>query len=121
MNFASMPNARDELQRLVVESEPQVVILECSAIPDFEYSALMVLTAAESKMASAGIKLWLVGLNPEPFQRIRASSLGQTLGDERMFPNLPRAVSYYLEQFDESKTVDEYPGEKNNRGAYGSG
>ncbi|MEJ2300887.1 MAG: SulP family inorganic anion transporter [Anaerolineales bacterium] len=121
MNFASMPNARDELQRLVVESEPQVVILECSAIPDFEYSALMVLTAAESKMASAGIKLWLVGLNPEPFQRIRASSLGQTLGDERMFPNLPRAVSYYLEQFDESKTVDECPGEKNNRGAYGSG
>ena len=121
MNFASMPNARDELQRLVVESEPQVVILECSAIPDFEYSALMLLTQTESRMAQAGITLWLVGLNPEPFQRIRASSLGQTLGDERMFPNLPRAVSYYLEQFDESKTVDEYPGEKNNRGAYGSG
>ena len=98
MNFASAPNARDKLHQLIVENEPRVVILECSAIPDFEYSALMVLTEAERKMASAGVTLWLVGLNPEPFQRIRVSSLGQTLGDERMFPNLRRAVNFYIEQ-----------------------
>jgi SulP family sulfate permease len=79
-----------------------VIILECSAIPDIEYSALMVLTEAESKMARAGAELWLVGLNPEPFQRIRTSPLGQTLGDERMFPNLGQAVDSYLEQFDET-------------------
>jgi SulP family sulfate permease len=101
MNFASVRNARDKLHQLVVESEPRVVILECSAIRDIEYTALMVLTEAERKMARAGVTLWLVGLNPEPFQRIRASPLGQTLGDERMFPNLRRAVSFYLEQFDE--------------------
>ena len=98
MNFASAPNARDKLHQLIVENEPRVVVLECSAIPDFEYSALMVLTEAERKMASAGVTLWLVGLNPEPFQRIRVSSLGQTLGDERMFPNLRRAVNFYIEQ-----------------------
>jgi len=102
MNFASMPHARDELHRLVVESKPRVVILECSAIPDIEYSALMVLTEAESKMTRAGVSLWLVGLNPEPFQRIRASPLGQVLGDERMFPTLAQAVNVYLEQFDEN-------------------
>jgi len=102
MNSASMPHARDELRRLVVESRPHVVILECSAIPDFEYSALMVLTEAENKMAQAGITLWLVGLNPEPFQRIRASPLGQVLGDERMFPTLAQALNVYLEQFDEN-------------------
>jgi len=102
MNFASMPHAHDELRRLVVESKPHVVILECSAIPDFEYSALMVLTEAESKMARAGVSLWLVGLNPEPFQRIRASRLGKVLGDERMFPTLAQAVNFYLEQFDEN-------------------
>jgi len=101
MNFASMPHARDELHRLVLESKPRVVILECSAIPDIEYSALMVLTEAESKMARAGVSLWLVGLNPEPFQRIRASPLGQVLGDERMFPTLGQAVDFYQEQFDE--------------------
>ena len=101
MNFANMPHARDELHRLVVESKPNVAILECSAIPDIEYSALMVLTEAESKMTRAGVSLWLVGLNPEPFQRIRASPLGQVLGDERMFPNLAQAVHFYLEEFDE--------------------
>jgi sulfate permease, SulP family len=101
MNFASMPNAREKLRQLVEVAEPRVVILECSAIPDIEYSALMVLTEAERKMANAGITLWLVGLNPEPFQRIRASPLGQTLGDERMFPHLRQAIGFYLEQVDE--------------------
>ncbi len=102
MNFASAPNARDKLHQLVVESEPRVVILECSAIPDIEYSALMALTEAERKMARAGITLWLVSLNPAPLQRIRPSPLGQILGDERMFPNLGQAVSFYLEQLDET-------------------
>ena len=105
MTSASMPNARDKMQRLVVEAEPRVVILECIAIPDFEYSALIVLTEAESKLAQIGISLWLVGLNPEPFQRIRASSLGQRLGDERMFPNLERAVSYYLQQIERKERM----------------
>jgi hypothetical protein len=46
---------------------------------EIEYSALMVLTEAEGKMARAGAELWLIGLNPEAFQRIRASPLGQAL------------------------------------------
>ena len=102
MNFASMPNAREKLRQLVMEHEPHVVILECSAIPDIEYSALMVLMEAEDKMARNGVELWLVGLNPETFQRVHASPLGQTLGDERMFPNLQQAVRFYLEQVDET-------------------
>ena len=106
MNFASMPNAREELRQLVMEHEPRVAILECSAIPDIEYSALMVLMEAEDKMARAGITLWLVGLNPEPFRRLRPSPLGQRLGDERMFPNLHQAVRSYLEQIrEEDKNI----------------
>ena len=97
MNFASAPYARDKLHQLIVESEPRVVILECSAIRDIEYTALVVLTEAEKKMARAGITLWLVGLNPAPLQRIRPSPLGQVLGDRRMFPNLRRAVRFYLD------------------------
>ncbi len=97
MNFASVPHVRDKLHQLVVESEPRVVILECSAIRDIEYTALMVLMEAESKMARAGMTLWLVGLNPAPLQRIRQSPLGQVLGDRRMFPNLRRAVCFYLD------------------------
>jgi anti-anti-sigma factor len=101
LNFASEPNAREKLRQLVNEHEPRVVILECSAIPDIEYTALMGLLEAQDKLARSGVELWLVGLNPEPFQRIRASTLGQIMGDERMFPNLRRAVNFYLEQIDE--------------------
>jgi len=105
LNFASMPRPREEMGRLMAESQPRVVVLECSAIPDIEYSALIVLTEAESKMANAGIILWLVGLNPEPFERLRASPLGQRLGDERMFPNLRQAVAFYLERLGSGKKV----------------
>jgi high affinity sulfate transporter 1 len=100
MHFASAPRAGERLQELVQGADPQVVILECSAIPDFEYTALSMLTESEKKLRRFGITLWLAGLNPEPFQRIRRSPLGQTLGDERLFPNLRRAVSVYLERYD---------------------
>ena len=98
LNFASMPNIREKLGQLVVENEPKVVILECSAITDVEYTALMGLLEAEEKLAKAGVKLWLVGLNPKPFKKIRGSKLGQILGNERMYPNLHEAASSYLAQ-----------------------
>ena len=99
LNFASMPNAREKLRQLVEEYKPQVVILECSAITDVEYTALIGLLEAEEKLASKGLKLWLVGLNPKPFKKIRTSPLGQILGDERLYPNLDEAVSAYLDLY----------------------
>ena len=96
LNFASMPNAREKLGQLVEKYKPQVVILECSAITDVEYTAFMELLEAEEKLANNGIHLWLVSLNPEPFRKIHHSKLGQILGDQRMFPNLKVAVSNYL-------------------------
>ena len=79
-----------------------MVILECGAIPNFEYTPLRMLTESETELDRRGITLWLVGLSPEPFQSIRRSPPGQTPGDERMFPNLRRAISVYLEQADVS-------------------
>jgi high affinity sulfate transporter 1 len=101
LNFASMPNAREKLGQLVEKYKPQVVILECSAISDVEYTAFMGLLEAEEKLAKNGIQLWLVSLNPEPFRKIRGSILGQILGDQRMFPNLRVAISSYLEQYND--------------------
>jgi SulP family sulfate permease len=112
MNFASLPNAREKLRQLVVEAEPRVVILECSAIPDIEYTAYLGLVEAEDRLSREGIELWLVGLNPEPFRRIRASPLGQVLGDKRMIPNLGQAVSAYLESYDERRKIDQHVEEK---------
>jgi sulfate permease, SulP family len=95
MTFASAPQARERLAALIEESHPQVVILECSAIPDFEYTALHALTRAEEKMRESGISLWLSALNPQALDVVRRSPLGHALGPERMFFNLSDAVKAY--------------------------
>jgi SulP family sulfate permease len=95
MTFASMPHARERIAALIEEARPQVVILECSAIPDFEYTALCTLIRAEEKMRDGGISLWLSALNPRALEVVRRSPLGQVLGSERMFINLRDAVNAY--------------------------
>jgi high affinity sulfate transporter 1 len=95
MTFASAPRARDDIAALVAASKPQVVILECSAIPDFEYTALRTLIKAEENLREGGIVLWLAALNPEAFKVVMRSPLGKTLGTERMFLDLPTAVTAF--------------------------
>jgi SulP family sulfate permease len=92
MTFASAPQARERLAALVDEAHPQVVILECSAIPDFEYTALQALTKAEERLREHGIALWLTALNPEAYKVVKRSPLGRALGPERMFFKLSDAV-----------------------------
>jgi hypothetical protein len=72
--------------------------LDCSAIPDLEYTALKMLTEAEQRMQQAGISLWLAGLNPEPLELIQRSDLGKKLGRPRMHFNLEQAVRSFLKQ-----------------------
>jgi SulP family sulfate permease len=95
MTFASAPQARERLAALIEEAHPQVVILECSAIPDFEYTALRTLMGAEERMREHGISLWLSTLNPLALEAIRRSPLAEALGSERMFFNLREAVKAY--------------------------
>jgi sulfate permease, SulP family len=95
MTFASAPQVRERLAALIEEAQPQVVILECSAIPDFEYTALRALIAAEERLRGAGICLWLSTLNPHALEVVRRSSLGEAVGAEGMFFNLRDAVRAY--------------------------
>jgi sulfate permease, SulP family len=95
MTFASVPHVHERLAGLVVKAHPKVVILECSAIPDFEYTALQALTVDEERLRELGITLWLTALNPEALKVVLRSPLGKTLGRERMFFNLQDAVKAY--------------------------
>lgn len=92
MTFASAPQVVEPLQELIRAAGPQVVILECSAIPDFEYTALKALTHAEEKLRAMGITLWLAALNPAALRVVERSPLGPVLGHERMFVDLHAAV-----------------------------
>ena len=95
MTFASAPRVGDRLWALVDAADPKVMILECSAIPDFEYTALRDLAGFEEKLRARGISLWMTALNPTAFKVFERSPLGQVLGHERMFFNLHEAVKAF--------------------------
>jgi sulfate permease, SulP family len=72
-----------------------VVVLDMSAVFDLEYSALKMLIAAEQRQREAGVSIWLAGVNPDVYAVIQRSSLGDTLGPERLVYNLEIAVDRY--------------------------
>jgi high affinity sulfate transporter 1 len=98
IHFANARRIGDLMWPLIHEHKPRVVVLDCSSIPDLEYTALKMLTEAEKKLQQAGISLWLAGLNPEPLQLIQNAALGKTLGRARMHFNLEQAVRSFLKQ-----------------------
>jgi high affinity sulfate transporter 1 len=105
IHFANIQRIGDLMWPLVYRHQPRVVILDFSAIPDLEYTALKMLTESEKKLSQSGISLWLAGLNPEPLQLIQESALGQTLGRTRMYFNLEQAVRSFLKQSGDTNTT----------------
>jgi MFS superfamily sulfate permease-like transporter len=95
MNFASAPRVGVHMRPLISKSAAKVVILEMSAVPDLEYTALRALTSMEATLRSSGITLWLAGLNPEVLKVVERSPLGELLGPARIFANLREAVRTY--------------------------
>jgi len=90
--FGNAATAAERMQALVARERPQVIVLECSAIPDIEYTALMRLTEAERKLRARGVTLWLAGVNPDLLRIIQRAPLGAALGRERMFFDLHKVL-----------------------------
>jgi len=95
MTFASAPNVGERLWELINEARPRILVLDLSAVPDIEYTALVMLAGFEEKVREAGTTLWLASLNPEVLKVIERSPLGPILGHERMFFNVQEAVEAY--------------------------
>ena len=93
--FANVEQLAHKIRRQVQEAQPKVVAIELSAVFDLEYTALKMLADAEKKNRENGIRLWLVGMNPEVLAMIQKSSLGETLGRENMQFNLEMAVAKF--------------------------
>jgi SulP family sulfate permease len=96
--FANAQRIGDKMWPMVREATPQVVLIDCSAIPDIEYTALEMLRAGEEKLRQEGVTLWLAGLNPEALRVIQKSLLGEVLSRQRMFLNTQQAVKAYQTQ-----------------------
>jgi SulP family sulfate permease len=80
---------------LIQASSPRVIVLDCSAIADLEYSALKMLADVEERVRAGGAELWVAALNPEVRAVVQRSPLGQQLGRERMCFNLEDAVARF--------------------------
>lgn len=91
--FVNVKRAGEDLRRLVEEAGPRVVVLDCSALIDLEYTALKTLIEAEEASRAQGVLLCLAALNPDVREMVERSALGATLGRERMFFNLEQAVA----------------------------
>ena len=94
--FANAEQVAHEVRLRVQEAHPKIVALDLSAVFDLEYTALKMLIHAENKSREDGIRIWLVGMNPDVLAMIQRSSLGKTLGRQGMHFNLETAVMKYI-------------------------
>lgn len=93
--FANAQQIAEKMRPLVEGARPKVVVFDCSAVIDIEYTAVKMLVEAEAKMRAEGIELWLAALNPEVFEVIQHSPLGAAMGRERMFFTVDQAVERF--------------------------
>ena len=95
MFFANAQGVGEKMWGLIEEQHPSVVLIDCSAVIDIEYTALKMLTEAEERLERRGIALWLAALNRNVLAMLRRSTLGGKLGRERLFLSVPMAVDQY--------------------------
>jgi high affinity sulfate transporter 1 len=96
MTFASAPRLRDGLNDLIDEAKPRVLLMDMSAVPTIEYTALKLFMNLEEKTHETGITLWVAALNPRALEVVKRSPLFAAVGYERMFHNVEQAVETYL-------------------------
>jgi high affinity sulfate transporter 1 len=93
--FANAQRVFDMMRSLIDGAGPSIVLLDCSAVTDIEYTAIKMLLDAEQKLRQEGVTVWLAALNPGARAVVQRSSLAATLGDDRMFFNVAVAVERY--------------------------
>jgi MFS superfamily sulfate permease-like transporter len=100
MYFANAFRVAERMRALVLEFAPKVLVFDGSAMPDIEFTALMMLIEGERNMQEDGAILWMAALNHAPLLAIHHSPLGERLGRERMFFTLEQAVEKYLRELE---------------------
>jgi len=93
--FGNAENVGRKLKALVSSTSPRVILIDCSATPGFEYTALRMLVDAEARYRQEGIRLWLASLNPEALELVQNTPLAERLGREGMFFTVEQAVAAF--------------------------
>jgi SulP family sulfate permease len=90
--FANAQRVADKILALIELHRPSVVVLDCSAVFDIEYTALKMLVEAGPKLRKVGVSLWLAALSPEVLAVVKRSLLAEVVGAEGLVFNLELAV-----------------------------
>ncbi len=71
--FANAQRVTDHLSALVegISPSPRVVVLDASAIPDLEFTALQALAGLNQELQARGAALWLAGLHRVPREMVQ--------------------------------------------------
>jgi MFS superfamily sulfate permease-like transporter len=93
--FGNAQRVGEKMRRLIENAAPKVVVLDCSALTDLEYTALTMLTDADERLRRDGVTLWLAALNPDVRHVVAHAPLGEVLGRERMLVNVESAMERY--------------------------
>lgn len=97
--FINAQNVGNQVQSLVSQYQPRVVLLDMSRVPDIEYSALQMLIQGEARAREQGYTLWLAGLSPNVLASFRHSGFAAQLGPERLLFNARLGIQQYLSQY----------------------
>jgi high affinity sulfate transporter 1 len=93
--FGNARRIGDKMTAIIREAKPRVLVLDCSAVPDIEFTALKMLIETEEKLREEGTTLWLAALNPGVLALVRRSKLGDILTRERLFFDVELAHEAY--------------------------
>ncbi len=96
--FANAPRLGHDIRSFITKFSPRALVLDLSAVPDMEYTAVMMLADGEEKVRQDGAVMSLVAMNPDVMEVIRRSPLWERLGDERTFFSLDQAVEWFHRQ-----------------------
>ena len=96
--FANAQQVGESIRALMERENPRVLILDCSAVPDFEYTALMRLVEFEAEMRKQGKRLALAALNPAAMGAVQRTTLAEELTGAGLFPAVESAVAHCAEQ-----------------------
>lgn len=93
--FANAQRVADLIWAQRQRSGAQVLVIDCRAVIDVEYTAIRILEQMDDKLRRDGCELWLAGMTRGVFEVVERSGIGAQIGRERMFLNLQAAVEAY--------------------------
>lgn len=93
--FLNAERVAEVMRALMQKHQPSAVLLDLSAVFDFEYTALKMLVEAERRMHEQGKVLLIAAPNDAVLRVLERSPLGQRIGRGQMFYNVETAVAHH--------------------------